>query len=268
MINIFLQYLSSVGLDIYRFITLGFLVGLAAFVDSIAGGGGLISLPAYMLVGLPPLTSTATNKMTASCGAIMSFGKYAQAGYVKLKVAIPCVIAGFLGSSVSTNIVNYIDQDIFKIMIAVVLPIVLVFVLRKRAFDDSNAVDEIDSKTMTKCIVGSFSIGIYDGLYGPGTGTFLIILFTSVCRLKLTEANGVAKSINLATNIASVIMHLIHGNILIPLALMTGLFSMLGSYLGSGFFKHKGVKIVKPVMVLVLALFIIKIIVEFIQKAG
>lgn len=266
MINLALNYLHSISLTPLTFLMLAFLIALAGFVDSIAGGGGLISLPAYMIVGLPAKIGSGTNKLSACCGAGMSFYRYAKAGYVNPKLAIPCVVAGMVGSGFGAALLNKVDEDVFKIMIAIVLPLVLVFVLRKKTLSDTSAVAEIHRGTVTKCFFGSFIIGIYDGFYGPGTGVFLLILFTSVCKLKLTDANGVAKTINFATNLTAAFAHIINGNALIPLAIVCGICSAIGSFFGTSLFKDKGARIVKPIMIIVLLLFIVKVIVELIQK--
>ncbi len=99
---------------------------------------------------------------------------------------------------------------------------------------------------------------MYDGFYGPGTGTFLLILLTAVVHLHLQEANGVSKVINLSSNAASLAVYLFSGNVAVPLGLAAGCFSILGNWIGTALFINRGLKIVKPVMIGVLAVFFLR----------
>ncbi len=105
-------------------------------------------------------------------------------------------------------------------------------------------------------------IGVYDGFYGPGTGTFLILLLTGVAHMKLKEANGIAKAINLTTNISSLSVLLLYGKVILPLGLSAGLFSIAGNYIGTRFFDRGGARLVRPVILLVLVIFFIKVLTE------
>ena len=105
----------------------------------------------------------------------------------------------------------------------------------------------------------AFMIGIYDGFYGPGTGTFLMLLLTSVAHIKLNEAAGTTKVINLSTNIAALAVFLFHGEIWFPLAYVAALFGIAGNYIGANYFTRRGTEFVKPVIVCVLAIFFCKI---------
>ena len=105
---------------------------------------------------------------------------------------------------------------------------------------------------------------MYDGFYGPGTGTFLILLLSGLAKFKLGEANGVAKAINLTTNLSSLTVYLLNAKVLIPLGLTAGLFALAGNYIGVNLFMEKGSKIVKPLMITVMVIFFIRIISEMI----
>ena len=116
---------------------------------------------------------------------------------------------------------------------------------------------------LLSCVI-AFVIGAYDGFYGPGTGTFLILLLTAAAHMPVTEANGVSKAINLATNISALVVFLINGKIIFAVGLVAGLFSIAGNWLGSSFFKKGGSKAVKPIMICVLVIFFIKVLGEVI----
>ena len=237
------------------------LVGLAGFVDAIAGGGGLISLPAYLIAGLPTQAALATNKMSACMGATIAAGKYAKSGFIPWKTAIPCVLFAMLGSNLGAQIVLLIDDYYFKRLMLVILPLTALYIYRNKVM----AQERPALPFWQTAIIGSavsFAIGIYDGFYGPGTGVFLILLLTSLAHYGLKEANGLCKAINWTTNVSSLAVFLMNGRVLLPLGLTAGLFSIAGSYLGARPFEKKGAQSVKPLMLVVVAIFFVKVLVE------
>lgn len=237
------------------------LVGLAGFVDAIAGGGGLISLPAYLIAGLPAQAALATNKMSACMGATIAAGKYAKSGFIPWKTAIPCVLFAMLGSSLGAQIVLLIDDYYFKRLMLVILPLTALYIYRSKVM----AQERPALPFWQTAIIGSavsFAIGIYDGFYGPGTGVFLILLLTSLAHYGLKEANGLCKAINWTTNVSSLTVFLMNGRVLLPLGLTAGLFSIAGSYLGARTFEKKGAQSVKPLMLVVVAIFFVKVLLE------
>jgi uncharacterized membrane protein YfcA len=117
---------------------------------------------------------------------------------------------------------------------------------------------------LVRSAIVALLIGAYDGFYGPGTGTFLILLLTAYAHFSLGEANGVAKSINLTTNITSLAVYLINGKVIILLGFFGGIFGIIGNYIGVTFFEKKGAKAVRPLMIAVLVIFFIRILTEII----
>lgn len=244
-----------------------FFVFLAGFVDAIAGGGGLISLPAYMIVGLPAHTAIATNKISSAMGTAVSSFYYLRKGFMKWKICAPAIVAAIAGSSLGAKFTLMIDEKILKTAMLVVLPIILFYVLRSKVLQqdpDYEIVDKITLNLVLKCIVIAFIVGIYDGIYGPGTGTFLMLLFTAFCHLSLNDAAGTTKAINWTTNISALVVFLINGAAYIPLGVAAGCCNMVGNYLGSHCFTSNGSKIVKPIMVVVIVIFFIKVLTELI----
>ena len=237
------------------------LVGLAGFVDAIAGGGGLISLPAYLIAGLPTQMALATNKMSACMGATIAAGKYAKSGFIPWKTAIPCILFAMLGSNLGARIVLLIDDYYFKRLMLVILPLTALYIYRSKVM----AQERPALPFWQTAIIGSavsFAIGVYDGFYGPGTGVFLILLLTSLAHYGLKEANGLCKAINWTTNVSSLAVFLMNGRVLLPLGLTAGLFSIAGSYLGARTFEKKGAQSVKPLMLVVVAIFFVKVLLE------
>ncbi len=249
-------------IDIYTYLIVCPFVFIAGFVDAVAGGGGLISLPGYLISGLPVHFALGTNKFSSMLGTFLATYRYAKEGYIDFKRSLLLVIIAFLGSALGARLVLFVDDTILKLIMLVVLPVTAIYLWRRRPFNQ-NKEPHSQEKTEFLCVLISFSLGVYDGFYGPGTGTFLILALTLIAHLSLKEANGTAKAINLATNIAAFVVFLSHSSVLISLGLVAGFFSILGNYLGTRFFDNKGSKAVLPVMVGVMAIFIIKIIYDF-----
>ncbi len=234
---------------------------LAGFVDAIAGGGGLISLPAYMIAGLPVHAAIGTNKLSSGMGTAIATGRLARGGHIPWRQAGLCVIGALLGSAAGARLALLVDADLFKKLMLVILPATAFYLLRSRPLGDGAG--DLPRRSMTLRAAGiALGIGVYDGFYGPGTGTFLLLLLTGLARFRLGEANGVAKSINLTTNLTALAVYLLNGKVMIALGLTAGLCSILGNYIGISFFEKKGSRAVKPVMLGVLTLFFVKVLSE------
>lgn len=241
------------------------LVFLAGFVDAIAGGGGLISLPGYLIAGLPPIMASATNKLSAGMGATVSFGNYLKNGLVNLKLAVPCVITAMIFSSLGARVQMMIPERYLKIFMLVALPITLLLVLNKETLKSKSFFNiKLTKKVFAQALLISMCIGFYDGLYGPATGTFLLIFFVKIVGMNIKESNGIAKAINWATNMGALMLFITSGRVLLSLGIVCGLFNMIGSYLGSNIFMKKGVDIARPIMIAVMIVFIIRVSLELI----
>ena len=237
------------------------LVFLGGFVDAIAGGGGLITLPAYLIAGVPVHLALGTNKLSASFGAVISAWRYSKKGYAPWKLSLFCAVCALIGSGLGAKLALLMDDRYFRIVILVLLPLTAFYITRKKAFDDSK-LPLSEKKTILLGMAIALVIGVYDGFYGPGTGTFLILALTGLAHLKLNNANGVAKIINLATNIAALTVFMFGGSALFLLGIVAGLFSIVGTYVGTICFEKGGAKIVRPIMITVITIFFIKVIVE------
>ncbi len=239
------------------------LVFLAGFVDAVAGGGGLISLPAYMISGLPVHNAIATNKLSSFMGTSLATYGYARKGYIPWKLSSICVVIALIGSTMGANLALLIDDSIFKLIMLIILPLTGVYVMRSKSLDGTAQAESGSQTRMALISMGAaLAIGIYDGFYGPGTGTFLLLILTGLAKMPLQKANGVSKAINLATNAAALIVYLQNGKVLFALGLTAGAFSLVGSWLGVRFFEKGGSKSVKLIIPVVLVLFFIKILSE------
>lgn len=237
---------------------------LAGFVDSIGGGGGLISLPAFMLAGLPAHMAIGTNKIQSFLNTGMSAYRMWKNKKVVPQLAVPTVAAAFAGSWIGAKLNLIVSEKVLSYALIAILPFVAVVVLSKKVFaDNGDTAPVFNAKTALILSAIAFAVGLYDGFYGPGTGTFLIIGFVVLGKLGTGYANGHAKVVNLTTSMASMTVYLLNGQSLISLGIIAGLAAMAGSYIGSGLVLKNGVKIVRPIIVFVLVLLVIKIVTGF-----
>lgn len=236
---------------------------LAGLVDAIGGGGGLISLPACLLAGLPVHQAIATNKLSSSCGTSLATFRFLKNGLINLKLAVPSVAAAILGSTLGARLSLMVSEDIMKYILFAILPVAAFFVLNRHLFSDREGKTEVNRRTVAVCILSALIIGAYDGFYGPGTGTFLIIAFTVFAGMTVSAANAQAKVINLTSNLSSLAVYLLNGQVIIWLGLAGAACNMAGNWLGSGLAMTRGARIVRPVILAVLLLLFIKVLTGF-----
>lgn len=245
------------------------LVFCGGFVDAIAGGGGLISISAYLMAGLPAHLVLGTNKLSACIGIAVSTARFAKSGYINARLAIFSVIGALTGSIIGSNLALYTPDHIFQIVMIVCLPIVAFFVFRKKSPLQNDKLRDIktplNKTTYIKVLVSMFMVGMYDGFYGPGTGTFMIILLTSFAGLGLNDAIGQAKIANFSSGLMSLIVFAVSGNVWWQLGLVCCIFSIFGNFVGAGLVMKDGYKVVRPIIAIVLVLLFIKVISELVM---
>ncbi len=217
------------------------LVFLAGLVDAIAGGGGLISLPAYVLAGVPMHMSVGTNKLANSFGTALTTWKFYKKKLISLRLALPSIVMAIVGASMGARISLLLDENVMRTILLIVLPITAVIVLNKNFFHEDRKEDFVlDTKTLFLSSLVSWVVGIYDGIYGPGTGTFLMIGFTLFAKMGIVQANAQAKIINLTTNISALVIFVLSGQVDYRLGLVAALCNMIGNFVGSELALHKG----------------------------
>ena len=213
------------------------LVFLAGFVDSVAGGGGIISLPAYLMAGIPAHLA-----------------------------AVTAAVCALIGSAVGTELAALISEQTLETLMLVALPCVAVFLSVKKDFGRDIPAEERPVYTPRQELLRSALIGLvfgcYDGLVGPGTGTFMILGFTALLSLDLITAGGCAKASNLASCAASAVVWILHGQVLWALAIPALACSIAGNYLGALYAIRGGSKKIRSVMFLVLGLLFVKMLYE------
>ena len=233
-------------------------VFLASFVDGVAGGGGIISVPTYFLAGLPAHLALGTNKLSSGIGTVVSTLRFIRGGFVNWRLAIPSVVLALYGAHLGTRLQLALDERYLKWLLLLVLPLVAFVVLRQKKLPEEPG--EIAPRRQTAIVLASsLLIGAYDGFYGPGTGTFLILIYCGMAKMDLRTASGNVKLVNLSSNLASLFTSLVNGKVFIALGLIGAVSSVLGHYIGSGLAIKDGSKIVRPVILVVLALLAIKV---------
>ncbi len=234
-------------------------VFLAGFIDSIAGGGGLVSLPAYLLAGVPIHNAIATNKLSSAVGTAISTARLVKNKCVDLTVALPSIILALIGSTIGASIAVHTDEKVLQILLVILLPFIAFYVMKKKDLEPKGADEISKAKKFVIISIASFIVGMYDGFYGPGTGTFLLLIFTGLAKMDVKTASGNVKLVNLSSNVAALVTFIFAGKIMWTLGLAAAIFSVAGHYIGSGLVLKDGTKIVRPIIIVVLILLFVKV---------
>ncbi len=235
-------------------------VFFASFMDAIAGGGGIISVPTYLMAfhGLPTYYTLGTNKLSSCIGTIFSTARFIRSGLVDWKLFAPAMVLSVLGSIGGTWLQHRTPDIILKYLLLAVLPVVAFFTLRSKSWPDKPG--DIDPRARKAIIwIASLLIGCYDGYYGPGTGTFLMLVFIRMAKLDTRHAAGGVKIINLCSNIGGLTTALLSGYVLVGVGLIASVASIAGHYLGAGLAIKNGSKVVRPAVIIVLLLLTVKV---------
>lgn len=228
----------------------------AGVVDAIAGGGGLLTLPALLASGLPPHLALGTNKGQSVFGSASSLLAYARAGRVDPARAPRSFAAGFAGSLAGAALVMVVDPDRLKPLIVVLLVVAAVMVTVVRP--PVGTADRRPRVVAGLAVAGA--IGMYDGFFGPGTGTLLIVLNVALLGDDLVAASANAKVVNFASNLAAVLLFASQGAVLWPLAVAMGLAQFVGGQIGPRLAIRGGQKVVRGVALTVMAALVVKIV--------
>lgn len=238
-------------------------VFLASFMDAIAGGGGIISVPTYLLAlgGVPTYFALGTNKLSSCLGTVFSTARFIKNKCVNWPLAVPSIVLALLGAAGGTWLQHHTPDTVLKYLLLVVLPVVAVFTLRTRSWPDAPGRISF-AKQAAIVWAASLIVGAYDGYYGPGTGTFLMLIFIRLAKLDTRTAAGNVKIVNLSSNIGSLFTAWQAGYVFWGVGLVAAVFSIAGHYFGAGLAIKNGSKIVRPTVFVVLILLTVKILSE------
>jgi uncharacterized membrane protein YfcA len=252
-----LDSLVSMHIELWQYAAVFLLIGFAGFIDSIAGGGGLISVPTYLALGLPPTMILGTNKCVSSTGTTFAVLRYVRNRTIIWPIAIYAILAALLGSAIGASFASYLSRRLIFTLLLVVVPILLY--LQARHMQPQSTRPELTRRqVVARAIAAGFCIGGYDGVFGPGTGTFLLLAFMAFLHLTTREASANARIVNYASNVSAFVYFLLHGRIFWPVATVAIAASICGNWLGSGLVIQNADRVVVPVFRFVLLLLLLK----------
>jgi len=241
------------------------LLALAAFaaglVDAIAGGGGLLTVPALLATGLPPQIALATNKGQACFGAVSSFASFWMRDGIDRKRAPLGFVCGFAGSLAGAYVLTLIKPEPLKPVVLALLILAAGFVAWPRKPSTGRPHDW----AMFALVPLALVFGFYDGFFGPGVGSMLIVMFVLVFGDTLTRASGNAKVVNLASNLAALILFASRGAVLWKIALPMAAANAAGAFVGAHIAVKSGDKLVRVVVLVVVAALVVKIALDLIR---
>lgn len=242
----------------FQLLALLFIVAMiAGFIDSIAGGGGLLTVPALLAVGIPPTQALATNKLQ-SCGGSFSASLYfVRRKMVNLAEIKLSILLAFIGSLFGTLLVLHINADHLRILLPILtISVGLYFLL-------SPKIGEEDRKRRLSeyqfAIIAALLIGLYDGFFGPGAGSFYAVAYVTLAGFNLTKATAHTKVLNFTSNLASLLFFIFSGKVIWMIGLVMLVGQFIGARLGARMVIAKGKKMIRPMLIVVSTIMSIKL---------
>ena len=235
----------------------------AGIIDSITGGGGLITIPVMLATGVPVHYITGTNQCSSWLGTVVAAYKYVRSGNIHLRSAIFTLPFAIIGSYAGARLNLMVPDYYLKIFMLATVPIIAVFLLANKRLGEDEQVDE---KSTLYVAVWSAIIGIvlggYQGFYGPGAGMFFMLAYAALLKLKLVKATGNTRFVIAVASITSVFTYAASNAVILNLAIAATVLNIAGSYLGAALAIKNGARIIRPIMFCVIALLIVKLIVD------
>jgi uncharacterized membrane protein YfcA len=219
---------------------------LTGFIDAIAGGGGLIMMPALIYAGLPPHVVLGTNKLQSMCGTGMALRNFRKAGLVEIRPNLPTVAVVFVGAVAGALVVQRFSAEILRLVVPLLLISVALYTVLSPRMDDHDREPRLSDKAY-RAVGGG--VGFYDGFFGPGAGQFYATTLVALRGLGLTRATALTKLLNVTSNVASVLVFAMGGQVMWLLGLCMAAGAMAGSWLGSHTAARFGARLIRPLLV-------------------
>ncbi len=241
-----------------------FLVGV---IDSVAGGGGLISLPVYLMAGLSPRTAFGTNKIMAFTGSCVSTYRYGKEGFVDIKTGIILAVSVVVGELSGTALVYAVPEKYFELFLTAVLPVAaLILLVSKRTFSYEKVKNRCEGfKDYAILVLLGFVTGIYSGTVAAASATIGMLLLCLFLHYDVRAANGTVKLAMTCGSFFSMPIYIYNGDVNWFLLVPAVLFNMLGNYVGSGLAVENGAKIIRPAALIMVTAYAIRTIVKMIN---
>lgn len=230
-------------------VALGFVGLLAGFVDAVAGGGGLIAVPVLISVGLPPVVAFGTNKAQSAIGTLIAAITYWRRGFVSLAALAVAIPVTFAGSFLGAVAVKSIDTSVLQVAVPVALILIALYFAFAPKLTDADRHARLTFGAFVP--VMGFLIGFYDGLLGPGTGSFMTMGFVTLFGLGVTRAAANTKVLNLTSNLGALALFIGTGDVVWPAVAVMAIGQMIGGYLGARAGIRFGAKLIRPLVVIV-----------------
>jgi uncharacterized protein len=233
---------------------------LAGFVDSIAGGGGLLALPALLLAGLDPVSALATNKLQGCFGTASAAYAFWHKGHIKILDQVPTIIATFIAACLGVLAVKYAPKEMLSVALPILLVLIAIYFALSPHLTNESKTARIPPQLFAFGIAPA--LGFYDGIFGPGTGSFFMLSLVTLMGLGLVQATAKTKLLNFTSNIASLLVFAFSGKILWMIGLIMGVAQFAGAQLGSRYAMKHGAKIIRPLLVIVCLAMATKLLVD------
>ncbi|RYE09427.1 MAG: hypothetical protein EOP22_09105 [Hyphomicrobiales bacterium] len=231
---------------------------LAGFVDAIAGGGGLIALPALLAAGVPPVAALGTNKVQSVIGTGAAALTYWRGGFVSLRALLVAIVATFAAAFVGASLIKQIDTSVLQVAVPIALVPIALYFLFAPALSDKDKHSRLRFELFVPLM--GLIVGFYDGIFGPGTGSFLTMGFVALFGLGVTRAAGNTKILNLASNLGALALFIPSGDVVWAAAGAMAVGQLIGGYLGARTGIRYGAKLIRPLVVVISLALAIKLI--------
>ncbi len=239
------------------------MVGFAAsFIDSIAGGGGILTVPALMAAGLPPHLTLGTNKFSATNASFTSTLTFINSKKIHFPLIKYMLPFSFLGAALGVTAVLQINEKYLNIIILILLIIVALNTLLSKNIGSTNNFQGVNTKIIVMGSIVGFTIGFYDGFFGPGTGSILLYAFIRFFEFDFTMGTANARILNFTSNITSLVLFAYHGRIVYSIGIPMAISMILGAFLGTKMAIKHGGKIIKPIFVSMSLAIVVKLIID------
>ncbi len=237
------------------------LLFIAGVIDAIAGGGGLIALPTYLMTGMPVHMAYGCGKLQCSMGSTMAALRFWKNGVLDGRFAALTAAAAMAASAVATQLILYLDSEIVRKIVLVMLPAAAIMILIPKKKGQGNMIKQVvNRKNILLVLASGLLLGTYDGMFGPGGGTVAIMIFSLLLHYDLRVASANSKVVIMASNYVALMGYMMTGNIIYQIAIPATICNMLGNYVGAGLAIKNGEKLIRPLMIGIVIFLIIKII--------
>lgn len=250
--------MESLGLEVLLILWL--VAFIAGVIDAIAGGGGLLTLPILLWAGMPPVAALATNKLQGSFGSLSASLHFIRQGKVCISAIWLTILMTFIGSASGALVVQHLPNDLLADIIPLLLIAMALYILISPRLSDSDSHQRISSPLFAVLI--GFTVGFYDGFFGPGAGSFYALAFIALLGFHATKATAHSKVLNFTSNFASLIFFALAGHVIWGIGLLMGSGQILGAWFGAHLVIKKGAQMVRPALVTITLIIAIKLLMD------